>query len=96
MKQIMSFFVLILVVVIDFGIIFFGYVFFFCYEFDKDFEKISIINWVVGGQVLVFLKIFFVVLLKLDRIFYLFGFEVENKYGDLVGDGEYVGWLYFK
>lgn len=92
----MSLSVPILVAAIDFGTTFSGYAFSFRHEFDKDPEKISTTNWVAGGQALVSLKTPSVVLLKPDRTFHSFGFEAENKYGDLAGDGEHAGWLYFK
>lgn len=86
----------ILVAAIDFGTTFSGYAFSFRHEFEKDPEKISTTNWVAGGQALVSLKTPSVVLLKPDRTFHSFGFEAENKYGDLAGDGDHAGWLYFK
>lgn len=92
----MSLSVPILVAAIDFGTTFSGYAFSFRHEFEKDPEKISTTNWVAGSQALVSLKTPSVVLLKPDRTFHSFGFEAENKYGDLAGEGEHAGWLYFK
>lgn len=72
------------VVVIDFGIMFFGYVFFFFNDYEKDFLRILVVNWFVGSGCLVFLKILICVLFDFKGEFYLFGFEVEDKYFDLV------------
>lgn len=77
------------VVVIDFGIIYSGYVFLFKYEYEIDFLKVCFNNWVAGFRSLVLLKISTCVLFDKDKVFDFFGYEVEDKYLELVEEEEY-------
>lgn len=85
-----------LVVVLDFGIIYFGYVFFFKIDYIDDFFKIIVnMMWMIGSKSLFFQKILICFLLCFDKMFYLFGFEVEEYYLSFVDMDEYYLWYYF-
>lgn len=60
------------VVVIDFGIIYFGYVFLLM----SDWFKVLISNW-IGGKVVI-LKIFIVFFFDVNKEIKVFGYEVED------------------
>lgn len=66
------------VVVIDFGIIFLGYVFLWKYEW----VKVYINDWYVGNFMLS--KVLIILFLKEDKLFFVFGYEVENIYRENV------------
>lgn len=66
------------VVVIDFGIIFSGYVFLWKYEW----VKVYINDWYVGN--FMSSKVLIILFLKEDKLFFVFGYEVENIYRENV------------
>lgn len=76
-----------LVVVLDFGIVYGGYVYFFWNDYKLDFFKIIINYWIGEGLQIMFLKVFFLVLFNFDKIFNLFGYRVEEEYFNLVENG---------
>lgn len=78
-----------IVVVIDFGIIFFGYVFFFW----DNWVKVLINNW--QGGFLFFYKVFIVFLLNSKVEFVVFGFDVEDKYVIMIEGGVYRDYYFF-
>lgn len=84
------------VAAIDFGTAYSGYAFSFRHELLEKPPKINTCNWLAGSQSLISLKTPSVVLLKPDRTFHSFGYEAENKYGQLTEDKQHKGWLYFK
>lgn len=78
-----------MVVVIDIGIIYFGYVFFM----KNDWGKVYISKW-VGGS-FVFLKVLICLFLKDDFIELYFGYEVEDRYVDFILDESYYNYYFF-
>lgn len=79
----------IMVVVIDFGIIFFGFVFFL----KSDWGKVLINIWF--GGFLILYKVLICLFLKKDYKEYFFGYEVEDKYLDLILDDNYSDYYFF-
>lgn len=84
-----------MIVVIDFGMIYLGYCFLFCYDFENDFFKVLVNIWMVGMVGFVFFKIFIIVLLDSNQELVVFGYEVEDCYVELVDEEEYVEYYYF-
>lgn len=84
-----------LVVVIDFGIIYFGYVFFFYDEFKRDLIKSFLKNWVDFISLMMYCKILICVLFNKEKELDKFGFEVEVKYLDLMFENDYDDWYFF-
>lgn len=95
-----------IVVVIDFGMIFSGYVYFLISDYKKDFLKIYFLIWENDGNGIQ--KILIFILFDDKGEFYSFGYEVEKKYLDLVVvdeldedednelDEDYWNWFYFR
>lgn len=95
-----------IVVVIDFGMIFSGYVYFLISDYKKDFLKIYFLIWKNDGNGIQ--KILIFILFDDKGEFYSFGYEVEKKYLDLVVvdeldedednelDEDYWNWFYFR
>lgn len=82
-----------LVAAMDFGTTYSGYAFSFR---DKPMDIQTNPNWVAGSEKLISLKNPTCVLLKPNKEFHSFGFEAENKYGDLAEDDEHHGWYMFR
>lgn len=76
-----------LVVCLDIGIIYMGYVYFFI----KKFDEIMVWKWVLEG-IMLLLKVFFFVLFILELSFYFFGYDVERKFLDLYVKNDYKLW----
>lgn len=85
-----------LVAAIDFGTTFSGYAYSLRHNFQKEPLKISTNNWVCGGQGFISLKTPTTILLSPDQQFNAFGYEAEDKYSNLVEDGEHHAWYYFR
>lgn len=84
-----------LVVVIDLGNIFFGYVFFMRIDVNKDLLKSYIFCWQVLNGSLILFKILLIILLNNGVQFVVFGFEVEFIYVELLEDGKGEDYFYF-
>ncbi|KAL4239421.1 Heat shock 70 kDa protein 12A [Mactra antiquata] len=82
-----------LVAAMDFGTTYSGYAFSFR---DKPLDIQTNPNWHAGSEKLISLKNPTCVLLKPNKEFHSFGFEAENKYGDLAEDDEHHGWYFFR
>lgn len=76
-----------MVVCLDIGIIYMGYVYFFI----KKFDEIMVWKWVLEG-IMLLLKVFFFVLFILEFSFYFFGYDVERKFLDLYVKKDYKLW----
>lgn len=76
-----------MVVCLDIGIIYMGYVYFFI----KKFDEIMVWKWVLEG-IMLLLKVFFFVLFILELSFYFFGYDVERKFLDLYVKNDYKLW----
>lgn len=84
------------VAAIDFGTTFSGYAFAMRHDFESDPPKISAnTTWVAGGQ-LISLKTPTVLLLTPDKKLEAFGYDAEDKYGQLAADGEHKDYYYFR
>lgn len=89
------------IVVIDLGIIYLGYVYIFKYEFEreclvKDMCKVFLNNWQLGSLVgLILYKIFISLFFIKDGEFDLFGYKVEKNYMDFVNGNKYIGWCFY-
>lgn len=83
-----------LVVVFDFGLIFFVCVI-FIWSNQKDLLSIKVFVWCLVNGSLMFLKILICILFDLVGIFYFFGDDVEEKYLSLVFDDKYYNWFYY-
>lgn len=83
------------VVVIDFGNIFFGYVFVLRNDVENDLLKIYIFLWIVLSGFLILFKILMIILLNIDVQVVVFGFDVELKYIELLKNGEDENYFYF-
>lgn len=75
-------------VVIDFGMIYLGYVFLLKDGWEKEFLKINLNVWNVGIKCLLFLKVLIIFLLNFDKSFLFFGYDVEIEYLDMVENGK--------
>lgn len=85
-----------LVVVIDFGIIYFGCVFFFYDEFMKDLVKSFVKNWIDFNSLMMYCKMLICILFNEEKEFNEFGFVVEVKYLDLMLENDYYNWYFFR
>lgn len=89
--------------IIDFGIIFLGYVFFIKYDFLidlKNIKKINIKYWVDFISIMLYYKILICILFIKEKKFSEFGFDVEVKYLDLLFDDDNIDekvkdWYFF-
>lgn len=84
------------VAAIDFGTTFSGYAFAMKHDFESDPPKISAnTSWVAGGQ-LISLKTPTILLLDPKQKFEAFGYEAEDRYGQLAADNEHKDYYYFR
>ena len=83
---------------IDFGTTYSGYAFSFRDDFQRDPTKISVNNWSSGSHIS--MKAPTCVLIKPDGTFDSFGYEADNKYGQLAENEDNLGfhkqWFYFR
>lgn len=85
-----------LVAAIDFGTTYSGYAFSMRDTYNTDPLKIHANQaWNAGGRQLLSLKTPTCLLLNSDKEFDSFGYEAENKYAELVMDGEQNDYYYF-
>jgi len=83
----------IIVAAIDFGTTYSGY----ALSFKKTPTQIQTNQgWNAGSEKLISHKAPTCVLVKPNKQFDSFGFEAENKYVDLMEDGEHEGWMFFR
>lgn len=82
------------VVVIDFGIIYLGYVYLMIDDYKKDKFNIFLVMW--KFVIMIFFKIFMFVLLDFDKVLVVFGYDVEFEYIFLVEKNEYEDFYYFR
>lgn len=75
-----------MVVVIDFGMVYLGYVFLFWGDFKNDLFKIIVYKW--SRDLLIF-KILICVLFDGIKKFIVFGYDVEKIFGELLVNGVY-------
>ncbi|XP_056014931.1 heat shock 70 kDa protein 12B-like isoform X2 [Ostrea edulis] len=85
-----------LVAAIDFGTTYSGYGFSFRHDFESNPLKISLNQWASGTGRLLTEKTPTCVLFNPDGEFDSFGFEAEEKYGNLALDEEHKPWYYFR
>lgn len=81
---------------IDFGTTYSGYGFSFRHDFESNPLKISLNQWASGTGRLLTEKTPTCVLFNPDGEFDSFGFEAEEKYGNLALDEEHKPWYYFR
>ncbi|KAL3880082.1 hypothetical protein ACJMK2_032351 [Sinanodonta woodiana] len=86
-----------IVAAIDFGTTYSGYAFSFGHDFQVDPLKISCTNYFnARSGAGMSLKTPTCILFSPDERFHSFGYEAEEKYSDLLMDGEYQAWYYFR
>ncbi|KAK3600519.1 hypothetical protein CHS0354_028719 [Potamilus streckersoni] len=86
-----------LVAAIDFGTTYSGFAFSFGHEFQADPLKISCTNhFHTRSGAGMSLKTPTCILFSPDQQFHSFGYEAEEKYSDLLMDGEHETWYYFQ
>ena len=83
----------VVVAAIDFGTTYSGY----AYSMKNDPMKISINQgWVAGSDRLISPKTPTCVLVNPQKQFDSFGYDAENKFLDLLDDGEEENWMFFR
>lgn len=86
----------IMVAALDFGTTYSGYAFSMRHEFKTDPLKIHANQaWNAGARALLSLKTPTCLLLNGQKELIAFGYDAENKYSDLVMDGEHHDYFYF-
>ena len=86
----------ILCAAIDFGTTYSGYAFSTRHDFDADPLKVAACQWTAGSSNVMSLKTPTTVLFNPDRKFDSFGFEAEDRYCQLMDDGQHQEWYYFR
>lgn len=85
-----------LVAAIDFGTTYSGYAFSMKSTFEEEPLKIHTNQaWNAGGRQLLSLKTPTCLLLNSEKELDAFGYEAENKYAELVMDGDHKDYYYF-
>ena len=85
-----------MVVALDFGTTYSGYAFSTQHEFEADPLRMHANQaWNSGGKALLSLKTQTCLLLDDKKQFVAFGYDAENRYDDIVMDGEQDDYRYF-
>lgn len=85
------------VAAIDFGTTFSGYAFSFNHDYESEPAKVSAnTSWVAGSAGLMSLKTPTVLLLDNNKKFVAFGYEAEERYGELAAEEKHKKHYYFR
>jgi hypothetical protein len=87
----------VVVAAIDFGTTFSGYAFSFNHDYETDPTKVAAnTSWVSGCAGLMSLKTPTILLLDNKKEIVAFGYEAEEQYSEIAGEGDHEKYYYYR